>query len=56
MRREDRDRMNFKKTMQKIAKFAYNWKDSNIKVKKPDGVSADSNYSLANVLEEARSS
>lgn len=54
--RGDRDRMNFKKMMQKIAKFEYNWKDSNKKVKKPDGLSADSNYSLANLLEEARSS
>lgn len=49
----------FKKTLRKIAQFAYTWIDNDAGadvIKLPDGLSADSHYSLADVLEDARAS
>ena len=56
----DHDVMHFRKTMKKISKFAYNWKNKEDAkrgfVRCPDGLAADSKFSLTDVLEEARSS
>lgn len=47
--------------MNKIAQYSYNWVDNTNTgtqkiVKKPDGLNADSQFSLTNVLEEALTS
>ena len=47
--------------MSKIAKFAYQWEENSDDyqrkfIKKPDGLKADSTYSLSDVLIEAQSS
>ena len=58
--RVDLDYMRYQQTMNKIARFAYKWINkedaSRGFVRKPDGLHLDAKYSLANVLEEARTS
>lgn len=57
----DLDMLHFKRTMGKIASFAYNWVDGSEEaarkvVKKPDGLNVDSHFSLTDLLKEAQSS
>lgn len=54
--KEDLDLKHFKRTMNKIAKFKYNWAAKNDNVRKADGLQPDSKFSLENVISEARQS
>lgn len=54
--REDLHLKQFKNTMNKIAKFKYNWASKDNEVRKADGLQQDSKFSLENVIAEARQS
>ena len=53
---DDLDLQNFKRAMKKIESFQYQWAAEDNNPKRPNGLEADSKYSLADVLGEAKMS